>query len=608
MYHAHGTAFGPAVVTSDPNECIDYLNSISAHRGGDCPELCLSGIELALTNCLPNSDVYVFTDADPKDEEKESNVVTLTKETNSRVQFILTGSCSRRRRRDIRKVRSTTLSSYEIIAEESGGAVYQGSKSDIEQLVNLLDTNVGAALVYVAKSYITRFHTLLFAIDETISTLTISISSGSSNDVIVYTPSGTKLDLADPNVTVTVNTSSVFSVTVRSPERGEWSCNCSDSNSCDVEVTSQSTVDFQYRLITVDETTGLANDIDGSPVAGTELAVNLKVFGVTYVSSVDYIELVSPAGVVVKCIVLSKVESRTDDTYSATFIVPSEVFSVSLQASDKHGNSIQRLKPTKIKPETFQLVQISSDADELIPGSSIVTKFRLINSGPQKMFTLSDSINGGGNTISSGIRPPSVLASASNVENITHTLYASSAAQVGTSITVTVRAEESSTGSFNYVVFWTSVNNASTLVVDNEHPTLTHVWGTAACGNDTLDRNTCSHHPWNITYEFTDNTALGSITFYPPIGIGKLYSSGQGATSNVTLNGTCCCPLFSVTAADVSGNSLTISANITEPGSTSPTCLPPEPNGLPPGAFTLGPRTTGSLSETATMDNSFRCT
>ncbi|XP_033112546.1 uncharacterized protein LOC117113338, partial [Anneissia japonica] len=50
-------------------------------------------------------------------------------------------------------------------------------------------------------------------------------------------------------------------------------------------------------------------------------------------------------------------------------------------------------------------------------------------------------------------------------------------------------------------------------------------------------------------------------------------------------SGTCCCPLFTVTAADVSGNSLTISANMTEPGTPSPACIPPEPKALPPGAL-----------------------
>ncbi|XP_033098972.1 von Willebrand factor A domain-containing protein 7-like, partial [Anneissia japonica] len=462
--------YGPAFVTRDPDECIEYLKNIYVSGGGDCPEMCLSGIELALTNCLRNSDVYVFTDADPKDESKMLNVVALAKQTNSRIQFILTGECpTAKRRRDIDQVSSLasggpmSSSSYDMIAEESGGAVYQGSKSEIGEMVNLLDIKVGAATVYIAKNYITRFQTSLFAIDETLSTFTITISSGSSINAIVYNPLGTKLDLASTSVTVTVNTTSILSVTVRSPEPGEWSCNCSDSNFCDVEVISQSTIDFQYQLITVDETTGLAYDIDGSPIAGTELVIYIKVFGVIDVSTVDQAELVSSSGVVVRYIRLSKVESETDDTYFGNFIVPSEVFSVSLQASDEGGNIIRRLQPTTVRPETFQLVHLSSDTEELIAGSSIVTKFRLINTGPRKLFNISDSITGGGTSVSSSISPSSVYASASSEGNITYTLYASSAAQIGTPITVTVRAEDTSTGSFNYVVFSTSVDGASTL-------------------------------------------------------------------------------------------------------------------------------------------------
>lgn len=39
---------GPLLNTEDPDQCISFLNSLRASGGGDCPELCNTGLELAV--------------------------------------------------------------------------------------------------------------------------------------------------------------------------------------------------------------------------------------------------------------------------------------------------------------------------------------------------------------------------------------------------------------------------------------------------------------------------------------------------------------------------------------------------------------------------------
>ncbi|CAG5054400.1 unnamed protein product [Parnassius apollo] len=53
------------------------LKSITVHDGGDCPELAMSGIELALKASRPGSYVYVFTDAVANDYAKFEKVVNV---------------------------------------------------------------------------------------------------------------------------------------------------------------------------------------------------------------------------------------------------------------------------------------------------------------------------------------------------------------------------------------------------------------------------------------------------------------------------------------------------------------------------------------------------
>ena len=39
---------GPLLNTEDPDQCIAFLSNLYAHEGGDCPELCNTGLELAV--------------------------------------------------------------------------------------------------------------------------------------------------------------------------------------------------------------------------------------------------------------------------------------------------------------------------------------------------------------------------------------------------------------------------------------------------------------------------------------------------------------------------------------------------------------------------------
>ncbi|XP_066268440.1 von Willebrand factor A domain-containing protein 7-like [Branchiostoma lanceolatum] len=94
---------GPVLTTRDPNEMISWLNALTVNGGGDCPEYCFSGIELALLNCLPDSKVFIFTDATPKDPEKYSTIAALMIGKKAVLNFLLTGTCNSRSLRDVQE-------------------------------------------------------------------------------------------------------------------------------------------------------------------------------------------------------------------------------------------------------------------------------------------------------------------------------------------------------------------------------------------------------------------------------------------------------------------------------------------------------------------------
>lgn len=76
-------------MTTNPQELLNELDRVTVYGGGDCPEMCITGIKFALEKCLPNSFVYVFTDADAKDAYLMPNALSLLQEKRTSVSNLL---------------------------------------------------------------------------------------------------------------------------------------------------------------------------------------------------------------------------------------------------------------------------------------------------------------------------------------------------------------------------------------------------------------------------------------------------------------------------------------------------------------------------------------
>lgn len=79
------TDVGPVLETFKPEEIMHELNKIQVHGGGDCPEMGITAVIEALRAAKPNSHIYVFTDASPKDTNLVNEALELIQRKQSQV-------------------------------------------------------------------------------------------------------------------------------------------------------------------------------------------------------------------------------------------------------------------------------------------------------------------------------------------------------------------------------------------------------------------------------------------------------------------------------------------------------------------------------------------
>ncbi|XP_067832937.1 von Willebrand factor A domain-containing protein 7-like [Heptranchias perlo] len=551
--------FGPVYKTTDPVLFKKYISALTVGGGGDTPELCLSGLQLLLTNAAPNSEVFVFTDAPVKDEYLKSTILALIEQTHSRVSFLLTNPSLRRRRRSNRRrfVRATSsaLELYDSLAKASGGLAVKISKSEILELTSIIDESTSGALVTLLQFTNDRpdlQKPVICHVDVSLENVTIYVS-GNPNNVIITDPKGVNQTVVEGSGSLATAKSfgNLQIIRLHSPIKpGDWNLQIRSYRAYSVRVSGQSLIDFSFNFVEAFEGPhpGLI-PITGRPRAGIKATLMISLTGLSIYpnSSIIGLSLVDINGRTLENgTILNETESA--ETYLVEIeSVPTISFFVLLRGHDGSGNVLQR-QSTTLNSACNVTLKVEGD-DIVLSGQEFNVSYTLTLEGPSTTYDL--VVRNNQNFIHQ-ISPSRVTIGVNTSAQGSAYFFVPNATEPGVTVTITIEASSAETGDFSYRILQVTVRDQ---VEDLSSPNCTIAQLLKTCSFNSSAN--CSREPWNMEARITDR-GTGIANIYTRLGNGSLETreveTGEGNTTFVNYTASCCFPEVELIAVDLVGN------------------------------------------------------
>uniref|UniRef100_A0A8C4U7D5 Hemicentin-1 n=1 Tax=Falco tinnunculus TaxID=100819 RepID=A0A8C4U7D5_FALTI len=397
----HDPEIGPVTITTDPKKFQFELRELYVQGGGDCPEMSIGAIKIALEISLPGSFIYVFTDARSKDYRLTHEVLQLIQQKQSQVVFVLTGDCDDRDHIGYKV--------YEEIASTSSGQVFHLDKKQVNEVLKWVEEAVQASKVHLLSTdHLTMaVNTWQIPFDPSLKEVTVSLS-GPSPSIEIHDPLGKQISKGSGlNELLNIHNSAKV-VNVKDPEPGTWTIKTSSSGRHSVRITGLSTIDFRAgfsRKPTLD-----FKKTSSRPVQGIPTFVLLNTTGIFLPARIDRLELLSITGELLKTLPVKYYPDRKP--YGlwniSDFIPPDEAFFVKITGYDKDDYLFQRVSsvsfssitpdapkvtmPTKTPGYYLQPGSVPCHVESLIPFTQRFTK-NGVKLGVDQFFKESSSMS-----------------------------------------------------------------------------------------------------------------------------------------------------------------------------------------------------------------------
>ncbi|XP_076004000.1 von Willebrand factor A domain-containing protein 7-like [Genypterus blacodes] len=539
--------FGPMVRTTDPDIMKSEISKLRAKGGGDLPEMCLSGLQLALTGAPPSSQIYVFTDATAKDIALKDTIDALIRSTKSTVSYFMTQPGSRRRR----SIGAASFNDYKDLALASGGQVIEVAKNQLPQATEvILDTSTSALVTVLQRARNPgKQETFPFMLDESLKNITIYIT-GTSITFTLTNPAGVSQSHSEAsgNLGTIQTVGNLRRIRLNADmQTGTWQININSNQPYTLKVTGQSIITFIYDFV---EAFGGPHPgyavISGRPQAGQPVNLLLSVIARKGPSSMT----VGEVGLVTVSGPESVSNGKTTDMGNGDILltidkVPEGEFVVMLKGTDKESNSLfQRQSTTSMSVSKVNIQVIVDSSVE--PGETLSLPFSVITQGSGGEY----QVNARNDKKLAMTYPPSLSLKTGQYSNATLTMKPPADTLSGTDITLTIEVKSSSGADSNYAVLRISVVQK---ITDFTPPLCQMV--SVLADDCPADVSQCSPFQWELSANITDGNGTGIVKILKRQGDGSLsYSSLSAPIVQANYNASCCSQIVEFVAVDEVGN------------------------------------------------------
>ncbi|XP_045578943.1 von Willebrand factor A domain-containing protein 7 isoform X1 [Salmo salar] len=542
--------FGPLIRTTNPDVMKAEIAKLTADGGGDLPEMCLSGLQLALTGAPASSHIYVFTDAVAKDIALKDTIVALIRSTKSTVSFFMTGDGARRSRRAVES-RAATFENYKDLALASGGQAIGVTKENLPQATDIIIDSSTSALVTVLQRARNsgKAETFSFLLDESLNNITIYIT-GKSLTFTLKNPAGVtqKQNEANGKLGTVQTVGNLYRVRLATDKHtGLWEISMNSNQPYTLKVTGQSTIAFIYNFVETFEGPhpGYAL-ISGRPKAGMPAMLLVSVLGRKGPASVKVanVALVTVSG---SEVIGGALEDMGNGDFLVTVTkVPAGEFVVLLNGTDVVSSTVfQRQSTTQM---SVSKVTIKAMVDRSMePGKPFTLPFTVMTDATGGSYKISAS-----NDREFKMNVPGSIAvttGGNSTGEMTITVPANTPS--GTDVTLTIEAVAPGASDSNYAVLRLSV---VTKVTDFTPPQCEVVSVSAV--DCPADPAACSSAFWQLSANLTDGvngTGITSLTHLQ--GVGSLTHTDRKQTVvAAAFNASCCTLTVELEAVDKARN------------------------------------------------------
>ncbi|XP_077463990.1 hemicentin-1 [Stigmatopora argus] len=332
----HDPEIGPVTITTDPKKFQYELRELYVQGGGDCPEMSIGAIKIALEISVPGSFIYVFTDARSKDYKLTYDVLQLIQQKQSQVVFVLTGDCDDRTHIGYKV--------YEEIASTSSGQVFHLDKKQVNEVLKWVEEAVQSSKVHLLSTdHINGVsNTWQIPFDPSLKEVTVSLS-GPSPDIQIINPQGRIMGKNDGLTELLHIPNSAKVINIKDPQTGLWSIKTSSSGRHSIRISGLSSIDFRAGF-SQKRTMDFKKTIS-RPVQGIPTYILLNTTGISPPARPDRLELLAITGKVIKTLPIRYYPERQPySLWNVTdFIPPNEAFFLRLTGYDQNGFVFQRV-------------------------------------------------------------------------------------------------------------------------------------------------------------------------------------------------------------------------------------------------------------------------